>query len=70
MSSMKLQSRVLLIPVKNAYDILTAIVRWITDFPMDREQKVKLGGYCLSEWKTVPARVSQGPNWATGYFLL
>ena len=41
-------------------DISHATIKWITDFLTNRQQRVKLGKDCFSEWGSVPAAVPQG----------
>ena len=41
-------------------DISHATIKWITDFLTNRQQRVKLGEDCFSEWGNVPTGVPQG----------
>lgn len=44
------------------YDIPNYILCWITEFLLDRRQRVKLAQDCFSEWRSVPAGVLRGQN--------
>ena len=44
----------------SSYDFPESIMCWILDFLTNRRQRVKLSCGCVSEWRAVPAGVSQG----------
>ena len=46
------------------------IARWVSDFLMNRQQRVKLSRDCSSEWGHVPADVPQGTKLGPCLFLL
>ena len=43
---------------------------WITEFLMDRRQRVKLSSDCFSEWGAVPSGVPQGTKRGGWLFIL
>ena len=51
-------------------DISHATIKWITDFLTNRQQRVKLGKDCCSEWGNVPAAVPQGTKLGPWLFAL
>ena len=52
------------------YDIPNHILCWITDFLLDRRQRVKLAQDCFSEWCSIPAGVPQGTKIGPWLFLM
>ena len=49
----------------SSYDISRSISCWITDFLMDRKQRIKLNRDCFSEWEAVPCRGPTGDETGT-----
>ena len=52
------------------YDINPYIINWIAAFLSNRQQKVKLGNDCLSEWCSVGAGVPQGTKLGPWLFFV
>ena len=51
-------------------DLPRSIVNWITNFPTNRLQRLKLSIGCYSEWGFVPCGVPQGTKLGPWYFIL
>ena len=77
--------RVVLFDYKKAFDLIdhkilatktiqlpmpTFIKRWVIDFLMNRQQRVKLARDCMSEWIDIPSGVSQGTKLGPWLFIL
>ena len=54
----------------STYDIPNLIACWITDFLMDRKQRVKLAQDCYYEWRSVSADIPQGTKLGPWLFLI
>jgi hypothetical protein len=52
------------------YNIPRTVKLWILDFLTDREQRVKLGQDCHSEWGKIPAGVPQGTKLGPWLFCI
>ena len=77
--------RVVLFDYKKAFDLIdhkilatkiiqlpmpTFIKRWVIDFLMNRQQRVKLARDCMSEWIDIPSAVPQGTKLRPWLFIL
>ena len=54
----------------SSYDISRSISCSITDFLMDRKQRIKLSRDCFWEWEAIPAGVPQGTKLGPWLFLI
>ena len=60
----------IIVPKLESLDISHVTIKLITDFITNRQQRVKLGEDCFSEWGNVPVGVPQGTKLASWLFTL
>ena len=48
----------------------TFIKRWVIDFLMNRQQRVKLARDCMSEWIDIPSGAPQGTKLGPWLFII
>ena len=52
------------------YDISNHILNWITEFLLDRRQRIRLAQDCFSKWRYIPAGVPQRTKLGPWLFLI